>query len=139
MQLLRTRSSLKQMASKNINVQFTHLYIPSMCKEFFVMPHNLGHPTAHARQCEFERKQTNTHSHKFGFLNLKYYTSFFRNLTYNQCLFGSWICFCIGRSTLAIHTQVITVTFYDYFGANMRSCSRKKTWVWKKTNKFTLA
>ena len=34
-------SSLYQ---KNIGAKFTHLYIPSLCKEFFVMRHNLGHP-----------------------------------------------------------------------------------------------
>ena len=30
---------------KNIGAKFTHLYIPSLCKEFFVMRHNLGHPS----------------------------------------------------------------------------------------------
>ena len=34
-------SSLYQ---KNIGAKFTHLYIPSLCKEFFVMRQNLGHP-----------------------------------------------------------------------------------------------
>jgi hypothetical protein len=34
------RSSCYQ---KNIGAEFTHLYIPSLCKEFFVMRHNLGH------------------------------------------------------------------------------------------------
>ena len=29
--------------SKNIGAKFIHLYIPSLCKEFFVMRHNLGH------------------------------------------------------------------------------------------------
>ena len=29
---------------KNIGAKFTHLYIPSLCKEFFVMRQNLGHP-----------------------------------------------------------------------------------------------
>ena len=33
-------SSLYQ---KNIGAQFTHLYVPSLCKEFFVMRHNIGH------------------------------------------------------------------------------------------------
>ena len=28
---------------KNIGAKFTHLYIPSLCKEFIVMRHNLGH------------------------------------------------------------------------------------------------
>ena len=32
---------------KNIGAKFTHLYIPSLCKEFVVMRHNLGHPTIH--------------------------------------------------------------------------------------------
>ena len=32
---------------KNIGAKFTHLYIPSLCKEFFVMRHNLGHPNRH--------------------------------------------------------------------------------------------
>ena len=30
---------------KNIGAKFTHLDIPSWCKEFFVMRHNLGHPS----------------------------------------------------------------------------------------------
>ena len=33
-------SSLYQ---KNIGAQFTHLHVPSLCKEFFVMRHNIGH------------------------------------------------------------------------------------------------
>jgi hypothetical protein len=36
-------SSLYQ---KNIGAKFTHLYIPSLCKEFFVMHQNLGHPNS---------------------------------------------------------------------------------------------
>ena len=28
---------------KNIGAQFTHSYVPSLCKEFFVMRHNIGH------------------------------------------------------------------------------------------------
>ena len=28
---------------KNIGAQFTHLHVPSLCKEFFVMRHNIGH------------------------------------------------------------------------------------------------
>ena len=28
---------------KNIGAQITHLHIPSLCKEFFMMRHNLGH------------------------------------------------------------------------------------------------
>ena len=29
--------------SKNIGAKFTHLFMPSLCKEFIVMRHNLGH------------------------------------------------------------------------------------------------
>ena len=32
---------------RNIGAQFTPLYVPSMCKEFFVMRHNFGHSTAY--------------------------------------------------------------------------------------------
>ena len=32
---------------KNTAAKFTHSYIPSLCKEFFVMRHNLGHSTLH--------------------------------------------------------------------------------------------
>ena len=28
-----------------IGAKFTHLYIPSLCKEFIVMRHNIGHST----------------------------------------------------------------------------------------------
>ena len=35
-------------------MEFTHLYIPSLCKEFFVMHHNLGHSTTAAPSCELK-------------------------------------------------------------------------------------
>ena len=31
---------------KSIGTEFTHLNIPSLCKEFFVMRHNIGHSNA---------------------------------------------------------------------------------------------
>ena len=37
---------------KNIGTQFTHLHIPSLCKEFFVMRQNIGHSSAeHVISC----------------------------------------------------------------------------------------
>ena len=40
-------SSLYQ---KNICAQFTHLHVSSLCKEFFVMGHNIGHSSVHVSQ-----------------------------------------------------------------------------------------
>jgi hypothetical protein len=40
LRLLRIRSSCYQ---KNIGAQFTHLHIPLLCEEFFVMRHNIAH------------------------------------------------------------------------------------------------
>ena len=34
----------RSLYQKNIGAKFIHLYIPSLCKEFFVIRHNLGHP-----------------------------------------------------------------------------------------------
>ena len=31
----------------NIGAQFTHLHVPSLCKEFFAMRHNIGHSNLH--------------------------------------------------------------------------------------------
>ena len=45
--LLRNRSSSKYFVSKNISAVFTHSYIPSLCKMFFVMRHNIGHSNAY--------------------------------------------------------------------------------------------
>ena len=36
-----TYKTAAELAVKNIGAQFTHLYIPSLCKEFFVMRHNI--------------------------------------------------------------------------------------------------
>ena len=38
---------------KNIDAKFTHLYIPSLCKEFIVMLHNLGHSIFYAQESIF--------------------------------------------------------------------------------------
>ena len=39
---------------KNIGAKFTYLYIPSLCKEFFVMRHNLGHPNMYVQNSDFK-------------------------------------------------------------------------------------
>ena len=44
-------SSLYQ---KNIGAQFTHLYVPSLCKEFIVMRHNIGHSNRETKLQAYE-------------------------------------------------------------------------------------
>ena len=34
---------------KNIGAQFTHLHVPSLCKEFFMMRHNIGHSSEYVK------------------------------------------------------------------------------------------
>ena len=65
-------SSLYQ---KNIGAQFTHLYVPSLCKEFFVMRHNIGHSSGELRLVELSEQ------------------CILLNLTWFPCIstFASWI------------------------------------------------
>ena len=51
---------------KNIGAEFTHLYIPSLCKQFFMMRHNLGHSNKHTCGREYSEREYSKVSNRKG-------------------------------------------------------------------------